>query len=102
MMPEEATLEDLDAIKGAQWAASGVLRDVLPDVPHPILSRDEPPFVPVEERPVPSNMKISRIHARLCKMQEIVLQRILPSRLGTFSGLSHANRGSKQDRLCVS
>ena len=30
---------------------SGVLRDVLPDVPRPILSRDDP-FVIDEERPV--------------------------------------------------
>ena len=28
------------------------------DVPRPILSRDEPPFVPAEERPVPRNMNI--------------------------------------------
>ena len=59
-MPEETTMDDLDAIKGSPWAPSGVLRDVLPDVPRPILSRDEPPFVPAEERPVPSNMKISQ------------------------------------------
>ena len=51
-MPEEAMLDDLDAIKGSPWAPSGVLRDVLPDVPRLILSRDEPPFLPVEERPV--------------------------------------------------
>ena len=49
-----------DAIKGSPWATSGVLRDVLPDVPRPTLSRDEPPFAPVEERPVPRNMKISQ------------------------------------------
>ena len=42
------------------WAPSGVLRDVLSDVPRPILSRDEPPFVPAEERPVPRNMNISQ------------------------------------------
>ena len=36
------------------------MRDALPDVPRPILSRDEPPFVPVEERPVPRNMQISQ------------------------------------------
>ena len=41
-------------------APSEVLRDALPDVPRPTLSRDEPPFVPVEERPVPRNMNISR------------------------------------------
>ena len=39
---------------------SGVLRDVLPDVPRLKLSRDEPPFLPVEERPVPRNMKITQ------------------------------------------
>ena len=59
-MPEETTMDDLGAIKGSPWAPSGVLRDVLPDVPRPILSPDEPPFVPAEERPVPSNMKISK------------------------------------------
>ena len=59
VMPEVTTLEDLDAIKGSPWAPSGVLRDVLPDVPRPILNRDEPPFVPDEERPVPRNMIIT-------------------------------------------
>ena len=59
VMPEVTTLEDLDAIKGSPWAPSGVLRDVLPDVPRPILSRDEPPFVLDEERPVPRNMIIT-------------------------------------------
>ena len=39
---------------------SGVLKDVLLDVPRPILSLDEPPFVPAEERPVPRNMNISQ------------------------------------------
>ena len=53
VMPEVTTLEDLDAIKGSPWAPPGVLRDVLPDAPRPILSLDEPPFVPDEERPVP-------------------------------------------------
>ena len=57
-MPEVTTIEDLDAIKGSPWAPSGVLRDVLPDVPRPILSRDDP-FVLDEERPVPRNMKIT-------------------------------------------
>ena len=38
---------------------SAVLRDVLPDVPRPIPSRDEP-FLPVDERPVPRNMNISQ------------------------------------------
>ena len=54
-----------------------MLRDVLPDVPRPILSRDEAPPVPVEERPVPRNMKNFarhsqevRLHARLCKIKE--------------------------------
>ena len=41
-------------------APSGVLRDALPDVPRPILSRDETPSVLAEERPVPRNMKISQ------------------------------------------
>ena len=49
MMPEETTLEDLDAIKCTPWGPSDVLRDVLLDVPRPILSRDEPSFVLVEE-----------------------------------------------------
>ena len=39
---------------------SGVLRDVLPDVPRPILSRDDPPAELEEERPVPLNMKITQ------------------------------------------
>ena len=60
VMLEETTLEDLDMITGSPWAHTGVLRDVLPDVPRPILSRDGPPFVPVEERPVPRKMKISQ------------------------------------------
>ena len=59
VMPEVTTLKDLDAIKGSPWARSGVLKDLLPDVPGPILSRDEPTFVPDEERPVPRNMKIT-------------------------------------------
>ena len=59
-MPEETTLDDLDSIKCSPWASSGVLRDVLPDVPRPKLSRDEPPFSPDEERPVPRNMKITQ------------------------------------------
>ena len=107
-MPEETTLDDLDTIKGSPWAPSGVLRDVLPDVPRPILSRDEPPLVPVDERPVPRNVQISQDilkkygYARVCKMQELVSQRMFPSRLGTFSGLSDQDRGSKQGRPCVS
>ena len=60
VMPEMTTLEDLDAIKGFPWALSGVLRAALPDVLRPILSRDEPPFLPVEERPVPRKMKKSQ------------------------------------------
>ena len=59
-MPEKTTMDDVDAIKGSPRAPSGVLKDVLPDVPRPILSRDEPPFVLAEERPVPRNMKISQ------------------------------------------
>ena len=77
--------------------------------PRPILSRDETPFVPVEERTVPKehenlarHSEEVRIHARLRKMQEIVSQRIFPARPGTFSGLSHQDRDSKQDRpLCI-
>ena len=60
VVPEETTLDDLDAIKGFPWGPSGVLRDVLPSVPRPILSRDEPPLSFVEERPVPRNMNISQ------------------------------------------
>ena len=59
-MPEKTTVEDLDAIKGAPWAPSGVLRDVFPDFPRPTLTRDEPPFQPVEERPAARIMKISQ------------------------------------------
>ena len=78
-MPEPTTMDDLDAMKGSPWAPSGVLKDILPDVPRPILSRDEPSVEPDEERPVPRNMKNHarhseevRIHARLCRMLEIV------------------------------
>ena len=60
VMHEETTLDDLDAIKGSPWAPSGVLIDVLPDVPRPILSRDKPPLLLVVERPVPRNMNISQ------------------------------------------
>ena len=59
-MPEETTLESLNTIKGSPCAPSGVLRDVLLDVPRQILSRDESPFLPVEERPLPRNMKFSQ------------------------------------------
>ena len=41
-------------------ASFGVLRDVLLDVPRPILSRDEPPLLLVEDRPVPRNLEISK------------------------------------------
>ena len=37
-----------------------MLKDVLPDVPRPILSRDDPSVEPDEERPVPRNMKITQ------------------------------------------
>ena len=37
-----------------------MLKDVFPDVPHPILSRDDPSVEPDEERPVPRNMKITQ------------------------------------------
>ena len=62
VMHEETTLDDLDAIKGSPWAwgPCGVLSDVLPDVHRPILSRDKPPLLLVEERPVPRNMNISQ------------------------------------------
>ena len=99
-MPADITLEDLDAIKGSPWAPSGVWGDALPAVPRPILSRDEPPLVPVEERGAKKHENLTSHQA--WHMQEIVSQRILPSRLGTFSGLSHQDRGSKQDRPCVS
>ena len=46
--------------RALRGALSGVLRDVLLDVPRPSLIQDEPPFVPAEERPVPRNMKISQ------------------------------------------
>ena len=39
---------------------SVVLKDVLPDVPRPILSRDDPSVEPDEERFVPRNMKITQ------------------------------------------
>ena len=58
LMPEVTTSEDLDASKGSSCASSGVLNDVFPDVPCPILILDDPTFVPDEERPVPRNMKI--------------------------------------------
>ena len=84
-MPEETTLDDLDAIKGSPWAPTGVFRDVLPDVPRPMLSRDEPPFLPVKERPVPRNMLISQDILRkigytpgCAKMQDTVAQRVFP------------------------
>ena len=59
LMPEVTTTEDLDAIKGSPWPPSGVSRDVLPDVPRPTLSRDDPTFAPDDDRPVPQNMKIT-------------------------------------------
>ena len=37
-----------------------MLRNVLPDVPRSILSRDDPPAEPEQESPVPRNMKISK------------------------------------------
>ena len=72
-------MDDLDAIKGSLWAPSGVLKDVLPDVPRPTLIRDDPAVEIEEERPVPRNMKNHAryseevwLHTRLCKMQKIV------------------------------
>ena len=58
--PEPTTMGDLDAMKGSSWSPSGVLRDVLPDVPRPTLSRDDPSVETEEERPVPRNMKITQ------------------------------------------
>ena len=52
---------------GPVWSFEGCTADV----PRPILSRAEPPFVPAEEHPVPSNMNIS---------QETVSQRLFPHR----------------------
>ena len=60
VMPEPTTMDDLDAIKGSPWAPSRLWRDVLPDVPRPIWSRDEKSVEPEEERPVPRNMKITQ------------------------------------------
>ena len=59
-------MDDLDAIKGSPWAPSGVLKDVLPDVPRPILSRDDPVVEIEEERPVPRNMKITQDILKRC------------------------------------
>ena len=59
VMPEPTTMDDLDAIKGSPWAPSGVLKDVLPDVPRPTI-RDDPAVEIEEERPVPRNMKITQ------------------------------------------
>ena len=104
-MPENTTLDDLDAIKGSPWAPSGDLRDVLPDVPRPILSRDEPPLVLVEERPVPRNMKISQDILKKFGYTPGCAECWKLSRneySGTFSGWSHQDRGSKQDSPCVS
>ena len=60
-MLEPTTMDDLNAIKGSPWAPSGVLGDVLPDVPRPKLSRDDPSVEAEEERPVPRNMKITQV-----------------------------------------
>ena len=49
VMPEPTTMDDLDAIKGSPWAPSGVLKDVLPDIPRPILSREDPSAEPEED-----------------------------------------------------
>ena len=107
VMPQDTTLEDLDAIKGSPWAASGVLRDVLPDVLRPILSRDEPPFVPAEERPVPRNMNISQEFLKkfgytpgLAKCRK--LSRNEYSNTGLAYSQDLSDRGSKQDRPCAS
>ena len=84
-MPEETTLDDLDAIKGSPWTPSGVLRDVLP---RPVLSWDEPHSCLLKNASATEHENLERhspevrIHARLCKMKETVAQRIFPSRLG--------------------
>ena len=39
-MPVVTALDDLDAIKGCLWAPCEVLKNVLPDVPRPTLSRE--------------------------------------------------------------
>ena len=95
-MPEETTLDDLDAINSSPWASTGVLRGVLPDVPRPMLSRDEPPFLPVEERPVPRNMKNSQDILRkigytpgCAKCRKLSRNEYSHSRLGTLSRLSY-------------
>ena len=59
-MPEPTTMDDVDAINASSWAPSQALKDVLPDVPRPILSRDEPPAEPEEERLVPQNIEITK------------------------------------------
>ena len=66
VMPEPTTMDDLDAIKASPWVPSGVLKDVLPDVPRPTLSRDDPSVEPEEERPVPRNMKITEDILKEC------------------------------------
>ena len=81
VMPEPTTMDDLDAMKGSPWASSGVLKNVLPNVPRPILSRDDPSAEPEEERPVPRTMKITPDILKkfgytpgCAKMQEIVVK----------------------------
>ena len=104
-MPEETTLEDLNAIKGSPWATAGVSRDVLPDVPRPILSRDEPPFVPVVERPVPRNKKISQdILRKFGYTSGCEKCRKLSRNEHSHPGLTqppHQDRGSKHYRFFV-
>ena len=46
--------------KGSPWASSGVLRDVLPDVPRPTLNQDHLTETLDEERPVPQHMRMTR------------------------------------------
>ena len=51
LMPEVTTVAGFERNQGLSVGPSAVLKDVLPDAPRPILSRDDPPFVPDEKRP---------------------------------------------------
>ena len=59
-MPEKTKVEDLDMIKGSPWTPSGVLREVLSDVPRPVLNRDDHAYQQTEEGPVPRSMRITK------------------------------------------
>ena len=106
-MPEETTLDGLVAINGSPWAPSGVLMVVLPDVPRPILSRDDTPFLPVEECPVPRNMKISQDILKMFGYTPGCANcRKLSHKEHFHPGLAQSQdfrtRSSKQDTPCVS